>query len=53
MEEGFKNYLLQKGITEEKYLGGDLATQAKLVEAFEKSKSSEGKGKKLFFPVIF
>ena len=39
MREELKAYLAENNISEEEYNGGSLEAKAKLVEAFEKSKS--------------
>jgi hypothetical protein len=39
MKEELKAYLAEYNISEEEYNGGSLEIRAKLVEAFEKSKS--------------
>ncbi len=41
MDKDFITFLSTKGITETKYIDGDLAAQATLVEAFEMSKKSK------------
>jgi hypothetical protein len=41
MDQDFKAFLSQKGITEDEYKGGSLDARAKLVETFEKSKQGK------------